>query len=88
MVRFKKLNSKSKPSKSSSNSISVSKAEFLKIRPIISPFVNPLRKSEDSLLLKLDLREIKKKKLFKRLLPTPDSKKIQLDKLGMDIFEL
>ncbi|MFX0013146.1 MAG: PqqD family protein [Promethearchaeota archaeon] len=66
----------------------VTEDEFLKLRPIISPYVSQKKKTADDLLLELDLREFKKRSIIRRFLPTPDTKKILLDKLGMDVFLL
>ncbi len=69
-------------------SIIVTKEEFLRLRPIISPYVSQKKKTNEDLLLELDLRELKKRSILKRLFPTPDTKKVQLDKLGMEVFLL
>jgi hypothetical protein len=69
-------------------SLVVSKDEFFRLRPIMSPYVTQRKKTEEDLLLELDLRELKKRSILKRLLPTPDTRKVQLDKLGMEVFLL
>jgi hypothetical protein len=68
--------------------IVVTKDEFLRLRPIISPYVEQKRRTDTSLLLKLDTRMYKKRSIIKRFLPTPDFKRIQLDTLGMEVFLL
>jgi hypothetical protein len=83
-----KMVSKKLSRKPSSKSLTVSKDEFLRLRPIISPFVQLKKETEKDLLVILDLRELKKKKLIKRFFPTPNTKKILLDKLGKDVFHL
>jgi hypothetical protein len=69
-------------------SLVVTKDEFFRLRPIISPYVSQKKKTDEDLLLELDLREFKKRSIIRRLFPTPDTKKIQLDKLGMEVFLL
>lgn len=80
----KKKKSKMKNSKK----LIVTKNEFLKLRPVVSPFVQQKRKTDTDLLLKIDLREFKKKSLLRRIAPTPDTKKILLDELGKEVFLL
>ncbi|MFX0210311.1 MAG: hypothetical protein ACFFDT_30305, partial [Candidatus Hodarchaeota archaeon] len=79
---------KKKSKKKDSKKLIVTKNEFLKLRPVVSPFVQQKRKTDTDLLLKIDLREFKKKSLFRRLAPTPDTKKVLLDKLGKEVFLL
>jgi len=66
----------------------VNKNEFYRLKPIISPFVEQKKRTEDSLLLKLNISELKKRSKIRRYMPTPDYKRVQLDKLGMDVFLL
>ncbi|MFX0087294.1 MAG: PqqD family protein [Candidatus Hodarchaeota archaeon] len=68
--------------------IVVTKEEFLKLRPYINPLVEQKKKNEESLLLKIDIGDLKRRKRFGRFLPTPNYKRIQLDKLGMEVFLL
>ena len=74
--------------KKSPNQLVVNKNEFYRLKPVISPFVEQKKRTEDSLLLKLNISELKKRSKLKRHMPIPDYKRIQLDKLGMDIFLL
>jgi hypothetical protein len=86
-MRRKKGKEKVKSKKQKpSTQIVVTKEEFLRLRPVISPFVEQKKKTEKFLLLKLDTSMYKKRSLKRRFLPTPDFKRIQLDTLGMDIF--
>lgn len=79
---------KKKPEKMVTNKLVVTKDEFLKLKPIINPFVRQKENSDEILLLEIDLTEIKKKSLIRRIFPTPNTKKIQLDKLGKFVFLL
>ncbi len=88
MTEQEKKKKKTKESSKQKNSISVTKDEFMRLRPVISPFVKQKTETEKDLLLILDIRELKKKKRLKGLFPTPDTKKILLDKLGKDVFHL
>ncbi|NHJ01161.1 MAG: PqqD family protein [Candidatus Heimdallarchaeota archaeon] len=67
--------------------LNVTKEEFLKLRPVISPNVKILKRTDVEMLLEIDIQEIKKKSLIKRLFPTPNTRKIMLDRLGMDVFK-
>ncbi|UCG03147.1 MAG: PqqD family protein [Candidatus Heimdallarchaeota archaeon] len=79
---------KTKEKRKQKGSLVVSKDEFFRLRPVMSPYVTQRKKTEEDLLLELDLRELKKRSFLKRLFPTPDTKKVQLDKLGMEVFLL
>ena len=85
-------NNKAKKSKASKkkkkSSLEVSLDEYFKLKPIRSPFVNIREEREEELLIELDISELKKRKLINKLIPTPNYKKILLDKLGMDVFLL
>jgi hypothetical protein len=88
-MRRKKSKEEAKPEKQKLTAqIVVTKEEFLRLRPIMSPFVEQKKKTDEFLLLKLDISMYKKRSIKGRLLPTPDYKRIQLDTLGMDIFLL
>ena len=84
----KKEGKKDKKGSDKKGSLVVTKDEFFRLRPIISPYVSQKKKTDEDLLLELDLREFKKRSILKKLFPTPDTKKIQLDKLGMEVFLL
>ena len=86
MTKSKEKKKKSK--KKDSKKLIVTKNEFLSLRPVVSPFVQQKRKTDKDLLLKIDLRELKKKSLLRRIAPIPDTKKILLDKLGKEVFLL
>lgn len=84
----KKEGKKNKKKRDKKGSIVVTKDEFFRLRPITSPYVSQKKKTDEDLLLELDLREFKKRSILKRLFPSPDTKKIQLDKLGMEVYLL
>ncbi len=88
MTKLKGEKKKKKSKRKATKTLVVTKNEFLKLRPVISPFVHQKKKTDKDLLLKIDLRELKKRKILKRIIPTPDTKKVLLDKLGMDVFLL
>ena len=69
-------------------SLEVNRDEYMKLKPVKSPFVSVQRKNSDEMLIELDISELKKRKLISKLIPTPNYKKILLDKLGMDVFLL
>lgn len=85
---MKKVTRKKKKEKKDPKTLVVTKDEFLKLRPIINPHVYQKKKTNEDLLLELDIRELKKKSLLRRIFPTPDTEKILLDKLGMEVFLL
>lgn len=87
MVKTKEKKEK-KDSRKQKTTLVVTKDEFKKLRPVISPYVHQKKKTDKDLLLKVDVREIKKRSIIKRIFPTPDSRKILLDRLGMDVFLL
>ncbi|MHA1984940.1 MAG: PqqD family protein [Candidatus Hodarchaeales archaeon] len=85
----KKTSKKNKSSKNKrKTSLEVNKDEYLKLKPIKSPFVKIKEKKEEELLIELDISEFKKRKMINKLIPTPNFKKILLDKLGSDVFLL
>ncbi len=88
MTEQEKKKQKTKESPKQKDSISVTKDEFMRLRPVISPFVKQKKETEKDLLLILDIRELKKNRRLKRLFPTPNTKKILLDKLGKYVFHL
>ncbi|MHA2363082.1 MAG: PqqD family protein [Candidatus Hodarchaeales archaeon] len=84
-----KSNKKSKKKKSKpSKALDVTKEEFLRLRPIKSPFVLIKKQTSEEILIELDISEFKKRKLLNKFVPTPNYKKIQLDKLGKTVFLL
>ncbi|UCE12984.1 MAG: PqqD family protein [Candidatus Heimdallarchaeota archaeon] len=88
MKRFTRQKGKQKLQNNDPKTLVVSKGEFLKLRPIINPNVYQKKKTDGDLLLELDIRELKRKSLLRRMFPSPDTKKILLDKLGMEVFLL
>ncbi len=88
-MRKGKKPKKSKPKKKKrQKSLMVTKEEFLRLKPVMSPFVEQKSRTDDSLNLKLDISGYKKRSIVRRFLPTPNFKRVQLDKLGMDVFLL
>ncbi len=77
-----------KANKMEKKSLHVTKEEFYKLKPIQSTFITVLKEKDDQILLEVDISKFKKKSLRRRLLPSPNYKKIQLDKLGKFTFEL
>ena len=88
-MRRKKRGEKAKSERlKPSTQTEVTRGEYLRLRPIMSPFVEQKKKTDDFLLLKLDISMYKKRSSIRRFLPTPDYKRVQLDTLGMDVFLL
>ncbi|MHA1995496.1 MAG: PqqD family protein [Candidatus Hodarchaeales archaeon] len=77
-----------KEGKLEKKALHVTKEEFFSLKPIQSTFITILKEKDDQLLLELNITKFKKKSLRKRLIPSPNYKKIQLDKLGKFTFEL
>jgi hypothetical protein len=83
-----KKSSPKKLSKLEKKSLNVSKEEFYSLKPIQSTFLTKVKDLDDRLLLEIDISKFKKKSIRRRLIPSPNYKKIQLDKLGKFTFEL
>ena len=83
-----KKKSLKKEKKGKKKGLEVSKEEFLSIKPIPSPFFTVLKEEPDRLFLEVNIEQFKKQKLRRKIIPSPNYKKIQLDKLGKFTFEL
>ena len=77
-----------KTSKLEKKVLHVTKEEFFSLKPIQSTFLTVLKEKEDGLLLEVNIAQFKKKSIRRRLIPSPNYRKIQLDKLGKFTFEL
>ena len=77
-----------KTSKIEKKVLHVTKEEFFSLKPIQSTFITVLKEKEDGLLLKVNIAQFKKKSIRRRLIPSPNYRKIQLDKLGKFTFDL
>ncbi|PWI48926.1 hypothetical protein CEE45_04135 [Candidatus Heimdallarchaeota archaeon B3_Heim] len=83
-----KKSSLEKTSKLEKKVLHVTKEEFFSLKPIQSTFLTVLKEKEDGLLLEVNIAQFKKKSIRRRLIPSPNYRKIQLDKLGKFTFEL
>ncbi|MHA2297728.1 MAG: PqqD family protein [Candidatus Hodarchaeales archaeon] len=88
MVSLKGSKSKKKSKGEKKKQLVVSKEEFFKLKPVVSPFAHVKKQTPEELLIELDISEFKKERIVRRIIPTPDYKRILLDKLGMFVFLL